>query len=361
MFRDGSTLSFAAEAACSESQIQSADSTTQTMPKILAPPRLTKAPHQKRLNGLQIHPTDNSRIVSLGNDGLVVSWNWNSAAVDWSQPNALPAWSGAFSNDGNFLAIGRRSGVQLLNPRNGELIREVSPARGAVSLAFSGDGRLLAGMVPTAVTNAWPHEPHLSIWTSETGKLLHDIALGHLFVTTSRIVFSEDSTLAYLATSKAISIIDVLKGRVIRKMDFGDSIPDLTIIQIDYADPLPWAIGHGLAGKCSYLTLINLESGKLHSILTTSLHIDRVGFNADKSGVMVLSEGMLYEINLTNAQFERIFALDEYDPTGLALPFRAPRAPRFDAAFDIVRFDTRSQLMIAPLRGTGNIATWKLD
>ncbi len=330
------------------------------LPKLMDPPRLVGGVHSRRVNSLVFHPRDPSLMVSLGNDGRSALWNLQSGKTGWVVQDPEAIWSGAFSTDGVFLASSRRGGVSLRFAETGAAIRELVPARGAVSLNFSDDGRFVAGLIPTAVSAAWPKEPQLSIWETGSGKLLADIPLGDLFAVTSPPVFSQDGRFIFVATSKSIKLVDVIKREVARTIEYDSEVNGLSMVKLDYAAPLPWAIGHGLSRSCSVLALIHLESAKIIPLLSTSNAIDHVEFSADKTKALVLAAGIVYEYDLIDRQVNRAWSLYDYESTGGSLPHRGSRAPQFLSAFDNIKFDFETGLLIGPAAKSGDLNLWKL-
>jgi WD40 repeat protein len=101
---------------------------------------------------------DGKLLASAYSDGTV--WLWNPATghgMPATTPSAASAVSVAFSPDGKLLASAYSDGtIRLWNPATGHgVVLPASSAASAVSVAFSPDGKLLAGAYSDGIIRLW--------------------------------------------------------------------------------------------------------------------------------------------------------------------------------------------------------------
>ncbi len=161
-------------------------------------------------------------IVAWSPDGkvLVTSWNPDFGPGDgkvrlwdvgsWRLLQVIPTKEGfpAWSPRGNVLATARDDGVWLWDVAQGRSLRTLTGAdeRGARKVAWSPDGRLLAGWALTA---------GVAIWDSESGRRLRTVAENVV----ASAAWSPDGKVLGVGTSGAIQLWEGDGSRLLRTLE----------------------------------------------------------------------------------------------------------------------------------------------
>jgi WD40 repeat protein len=149
---------------------------------------------------------DSLRLASAAEDGTIRIWDTQSGRQVLRIPHDSEVRDLAFSHDGKRLATAPRTGnVRLWDAHTGREVPAFKASTQSIgSLAFSPDGKLLAGVMYATLN------PGIKVWDAETGQELRFIRRTD---TSARLAFSPDGRrLAGACADKTVTLWDAFTG-----------------------------------------------------------------------------------------------------------------------------------------------------
>ncbi len=202
-----------------------------------------------------------------------------------------------YSSNGSLIAVsGYSDKINLLNPANGTTVREISrtSSRGFASLAFSPDGKLLAGLT---------FDNTLQIWQTSDGALLQTLPIQiENSVLSGDLKFSPDSQLLAAGTTKmGVKIWQVKDMAIVHEfpaarnsLTFSPDGTTMATIDKDSSQLQLWRIN-------DWQLLTSLKKDKLGGKLT---------FSPDGKQVYIAEE-TITAWNIVDGTFKKIVELDK--------------------------------------------------